>query len=293
MAKKENGKSQADLEGEILSAIAAFEQIVEAMPNDRASLEALAHAYEQIGDHVKAKDYTIRLCNVVLDEPDIQAALELRDKLVQYAKEDTRAAEIVERIDGTSRQAAVVDTSGIGIAGQVEAAACNGLLKGFDMSDEMSFAWNLMEAKKIPEEDYSSIVQDLTEMSSGQNEGTVSVLHVLEARGSKNLDKIMTFVSKDCKTPFISLSGFDLQADTIMLLPPDVMMRRGVLVFDLIGKDALVVIMNPYNKKLQKDLSTALGRKCHFFACMPSEFDQALERVKEIVAEIKSREEDE
>ena len=49
MAGKADNKK--DLEAEIWNAINAFEQMLEAMPNDRVSLEALSHAYEQIGDH--------------------------------------------------------------------------------------------------------------------------------------------------------------------------------------------------------------------------------------------------
>ena len=65
-----DGKSSKELEEEIWSAISAFEQILEAMPNDRASLEALAHAYEQIGDQTRGLDYLIRLTQVVLEEGD-------------------------------------------------------------------------------------------------------------------------------------------------------------------------------------------------------------------------------
>ena len=75
----------ANLEEEVWNAIAAFEQILEAMPNDRASLEALCHAYEQIGDHTRAKDYVIRLVDVLVEEGDGAAAKRLSDRLVAYS----------------------------------------------------------------------------------------------------------------------------------------------------------------------------------------------------------------
>ncbi len=290
MAKKEDGKSHADLEGEVLSAIAAFEQILEAMPHDRSSLEALSHAYGQIGDHAKAGEYLIRLGQVLLDEHDLKAAQGLVDKLAGYAEDDPRAKSIMDRI-GKMVQSPAGEHSAVK-AGQVESAACESLLKGFDMSDEMSFAWNLMESKKISEEEYASIVQDLTEMSTGEAASTVSVMHVLDARGSKSLEKILAFVSSECKTPIISFSSFDLQGDTILLLPLEVMLRRGVVVFELIGSDALVVMMNPYNKKLQKDVTTALGRHCHFYTTTPAEFDQAVQKAAEIIEERKEAEEE-
>ena len=74
------------LEEEIWSAISAFEQILEAMPNDRASLEALTHAYEQIGDHTRSAEYAMQLAEVVIDSGDDKAAAELVEKLRNEAK---------------------------------------------------------------------------------------------------------------------------------------------------------------------------------------------------------------
>ena len=71
MAAEETGdKGRKQLEEEVWSAIGAFEQILEAMPEDRASLETLSHAYGQIGDHARAYEYVLRLGRVLLVEGD-------------------------------------------------------------------------------------------------------------------------------------------------------------------------------------------------------------------------------
>ena len=69
--KKHGG---GDSEAEIWNAIAAFEKILEAIPNDRISLETLIEAYEKVGDHTRAKEYLLRLANVLIDESDEDAA---------------------------------------------------------------------------------------------------------------------------------------------------------------------------------------------------------------------------
>jgi len=149
----------------------------------------------------------------------------------------------------------------------------------FSMPDELAFAWGLLEAKELTQEEYSSVVQDLTEMSSVDSATTVSVIHVLEGRAFKNLEKVIGFVSKECGAPIISLSSFELRHEATSLLSPDFMMKRGVMVFEVLGKDALVVVMNPYDRQLRKDTETMSGRRCHFFMTLPSEFDRALESV--------------
>jgi tetratricopeptide (TPR) repeat protein len=283
-----------DLEAEVWNAISAFEQILEAMPTDKASLEALSHAYEQIGDLTKAKEYFIRLGNVLMDDGDVSAAKEMEGKLRGYAGDDPDAATLVSRIDAMlaakkpeSGEAPSAVKSADKTAGKKSAEKVR---TTFNIAEELAFAWNLMEAKELTQEEYSSVVQDLTEMSAGDSVATISVLHVLEARTFKNLDRIIGFLTRECGTPFVSISCFDLLPSTFALVPMDFMIRRGAMVFEVIGKDALAVIMNPYDKQLRKDVETVCGRQCHFFITLPSEFDQAIQKMKDVLAEKEARE---
>ncbi len=283
--KDKGGKSKDELESEVLSAIAAFEQILEAIPNDRASLEALANTYEQIGDHTKAKEYAVRLANVLIEENDIEAAQAVAETLKQYVSADPSVQALIDRIGAMGAPSAGT-REGAADGARAEAAASGQTVaqkagdKGraaFNMAEELAFAWNLLEAKEITQDEYSSLVQDLTEMSSVDSATTVSVLHVLEGRAFKSLDRVLVYVSKECGTPVISLACFEIKPEAFSLLPVDFMVKRGALVFELIGKDALVVVMNPYDRQLRRDIEALTGRKCHFFLTLPSEFDKALD----------------
>ena len=90
------------LEEEIWSAISAFEQILEAMPNDRASLEALTHAYEQIGDHTRSAEYAMQLAEVVIDSGDDKAAAELVEKLQPHAEGSDDVAATLARLQSVA-----------------------------------------------------------------------------------------------------------------------------------------------------------------------------------------------
>lgn len=281
---KQDGKSSDEhLEAEVWNAISAFEQIIEAMPNDRASLEALSHAYEQIGDLTRAKDYLARYAQALLDEQDASACKDILPKLRDHAAQDSVLADKLARIESLLKQQAEA-TEAPQPARLVSASTSVARESGFSMSDEMSFAWNLSEAHQITEEEYAGIVQDLTEMSSSTT-STVSVLHVLDHRRFKNLEKVVAHVSGECNTPFISLSSFSIGKQAFSLLPPAFMLRRGVMIFDLLGQDALAVIMNPYNMALQKEVEAMAGRTCHFFMTLPAEFDAVLSRAAEILAQ--------
>ena len=282
MAKEDPAKSRKDLEEEVWAAISAFEQILEAMPDDRASLEALSGAYEQIGDHARAKEYYVRLSRVLLSEGDAVTAKEVVGHLQSYAAEDLDVQRLAERLARLAEGEAAPASEEPALP---QHAPTKAVSMDFNMADELSFTWNLMESKEITQEEYASIVQDLTEMSASESASTVSVLHVLEARGSKNLDRIIAFAAKHAETPYISLGSFDLQHAVVSLLPMDFVVRRGALVFGLLGKDAMAVVMNPYDKGLRQDVQSLAGRTCHFYLTKASEFDQAVSKITDVGVE--------
>ena len=93
----------------------------------------------------------------------------------------------------------------------------------------------------------------------------------------------MGYVARDAQTPIISLLSFDIQKEAHGLLPMEFMIRRGAVVFDLIGDDALVVVMNPYDEALRAQVQEKAGRPCHFFLALPAEFDAAISKIGESV----------
>ena len=93
------GLSDGDDRNEPWSAIAAFEQIIDAIPNDRQSLESRSNIYEQIGDFAKAKEYMLRLAVVLLEENDCDACRALVERLRRYAADDPEAQKILARLE--------------------------------------------------------------------------------------------------------------------------------------------------------------------------------------------------
>lgn len=287
-------KKQGD--DELFGAILAFEQILEAMPDDHTSLETLWHAYEQIGDLSKARDYMLRLANVICSEQDAVAAKDILAAIREAVGDnsDDESAELIAKLEELSTDSATEvmpqddEQTGADEEGKEKESAPvvemsgkkkEALQRGFSIADELSFAWNLLEKNELSQDEYSAVVQDLTEMSASDSSATVSVLHVLEARAFKNLERIMGLVSKECGTPIVSLDCFDLQLETVRLLPLEFMQRRGALAFESLGKVALVVVLNAYDRQLKTDVETLAGVPCNFFMALPSDFDLALSKV--------------
>lgn len=285
MPAPDNNSASHSGDEEVWIAISAFEKILEAIPNDRTSLEALCNAYAQIGDHTRAMDYVMRLSNVLLDESDMEAVQALVEEVRPYADMDLRARELVERVEQRTRQSASGFSPSAPIVDPAEPSSLQGphLSAAFSMADELTLAWALLEAKELTQEEYAGVVQDLSDMSTSDSISTISVLHALEFKSSKNLDRVLGFIAESCETPLIALSGFNLPTEAATALPREFMVRRGVMVFDFLSRDALVVLLNPYDKQLRSDVAEYLGRTCHFYICRASEFDSTVMRIDAMV----------
>ena len=288
MPPKKNSKTD-DRESQVWSAITVFEQIVQQIPNDRVSLEALSHAYEQLGDHTRAQEYLIRLANVVVDEQDRAAADTVLERLRRFGATEGPAAEAEARIQqflslpdlATPRTAPPAAVASPGVRTQAASAkSAEALNRASPVPAELSFAWTLFQAGELNQEEYSNVAHDLTELSAADTPVTVSLLHVLQDRSSRHIERIMLYAARQCGVPVIPLAAFDPQHDAFALMPLVFMIRQGAIAFELLGKDALVAILNPYNQELRKDVETLMGRRCHFFLALPAEFDTTLETIR-------------
>ncbi len=285
MSAANESKQREELESQVWSAIAAFEQIVQTIPNDRVSLEALSHAYEQVGDLARSRDFLVRLVGVVVTEKDRDAAELLRERLERHAATSAEARDAQTRLEAFLAQghpeARAVDVSAEAAAVGARGEPDDSERSTSHVAAELSFAWTLFQAGELTQEEYATVAQDLSEVSASKSAVTVSVLHVLQDRGNRNVERIVAYATRDAGTPMIPLSLFDVQPAVLRLLPPDFVVRHGVMPFEVMGTDVLVVLLNPYNKALRKRVETIIGRNCHFFLTLPTEFDAVMERVGE------------
>lgn len=283
MAGKDDSHQRADLESQVWSAIASFEQIVETIPNDRVSLEALSHAYEQVGDLSRARDYLTRLASVVIEENDREAAEFLRERFLRFSATDPIAKDAGARIEAFLNegqpQGRQFDLSAEPSAAVEMPKEDESESRHAQVASELSFAWTLFQAGELSQEDYALVAQDLGVISANSGLVTVSMLHALHDRGNRSLDRIMAFAARDSGVPIVSLALFEISETAVGLLPRDFIIRYGVMPFELMGSDVLVVVLNPYNKALRQKAQALLERRCHFFMTPPVDFDLAVERL--------------
>jgi len=150
-----------------------------------------------------------------------------------------------------------------------------------NITDEIDLAFRLQEQGLLTDEEYASLVKDLSEMASSKHREPVSVLHALESRHHKNLESILTYIAQTARAPYISLACFAMRAELLPILPEEFIISHGALPFETLGREVLVAVMNPLSPGIKSDIEKKTGQPCHLFLARASEFEEARTRLRE------------
>ena len=263
--------------------IAMLEQILEVMPQDMDALKALYSANLKSGFPDKAFDYLSRLMDLAAGNGEMELFAFLEEQLPRFegSHPSESAAQLarlrtlqgVHKINqgiSKSRQQEVEDQQAID-----DAAESKG-------GEELALAWRLYEENQLSQEEYSTVLHDLTEISAKDIDVPASVLHVLKDRGFMNMSRIISYLSEHSEVPFISLTNFELSEELAGVLPDEFMTNEGALPFGFLGNGLLVAVLNPFNNDLVDRIEKASGHTCHTFLVEADDYDEALQRFREL-----------
>ncbi len=278
------GKDAGQADDVLSGGIAMLEQILEVMPQDIVALKALYTAYCQTGQRDRAFEYLGKLSDIAYDRGDAELTPFLLEHLHSFAAEYPSEVEArlswLETIDTHAEEAhGPMNLSKAGKVTRTEA----------DITEELSLAWRLYEENQFSQEEYSSIVHDITEVSTKDLDVPASVLHVLNDRGFNQMNRIMNYMSSRSGVPCLSLLNFELPKELGNALPLSVAEREGALPFGFFGDDLLVGVLNPFNNALVDKVETLSGHRCHTYLVHPNEYDTTLEKLRGLVTSAGAR----
>ena len=118
----------------------------------------------------------------------------------------------------------------------------------------------------------------------------VSVLHALHDRSYKGYDKVIAYLSRSSGLPIIPITGFELMPAAYNLLPLEFMTQRGAICFEIMGQDALIAVLNPFDKELQEDVRRAMGtRRGHFYLVSSADYDAVLMNIRKALKAVDAK----
>ena len=263
-------KTENVLGQRVMHSISMLKQILEVMPHDIEAMEVIYRAYRNIGDDDNAFAYLKRLVDVSIEDRDTGAFGFIRHELKDYAdKKPGIVSFLQERMD-------VYESLDEGELLEEEVDLPNEQ----DLSDEFALVWRLYEEGQLDQEEYLSVLHDLMDISGRDMDVPASMLHVLNDSGFAHINRIINYLSARSGVPCISLSNFEVSEDVIGILPYKYRAHKGALPFGRLGKDLMVAVLNPFNHRLEDEIETVSGQRCHTFLVEPSDYDLALNRIR-------------
>lgn len=258
------------LDKKVQHSILMLKQILEVMPHDIEAMEVIYTAYRNAGDDVNAFEYLKRIVDIGIKDRDVDAFDFVRKELQGFTEDKPAVVSfLLERME-------VYESLAGGELREEEVT----LPGDQDLSDEFALVWKLYEEGQLDQEEYLSVLHDLMEVSGKELDVPVTVLHVLNDCGFAQINRIINYLSARSGVPCISLSNFDVSEDVAGLLPYKFRAHEGALPFGLMGEDLLIAVLNPFNHRLEDEIESISGHRCHTYLVDPADYDQALNRIR-------------
>lgn len=266
-----------DAREELQQTAAMLEQILEVMPDDLFTLRSLYETSLKLEMPEKALDVLKRLDNAARNSQNSEI---IAFVINQYESILDDVPELKPRIERLRELQMVADL----LSEAEPVKPVSGRSGGIE--SEMALAWDLFQDEQLTQEEYSSVLHDLTEMSSRAMSVPVTVLHVLHDRNFSRFDRLMSHLCLKSGVPIIALSQFEERENLREVLPLDFISRHGALPFAEVGSDLLLAVLNPMDKILVERAGTLAGRACHAYLVSPQEYDQRLSQIRKELASV-------
>ncbi len=267
------------IENPLTDSIVMLEQILEVMPQDLDVLRTLYGVHRQGGQADKAFDYLSRIIEIAANSNDASTAVFAVQELESFeGTHPSEAAAYLERLQGLAASAAESGSAAPTVSANVPSDEA-------DIGEELALAWRLYEENQLSQEEYSSILHDLTEVSTKELDVPVSVLHVLNDRGFTQMTRIINYLSNRSGVPCLSLASYEFNEQVATALPLSFAARDGALPFAFFGNDLLVAVLNPFNNMLVDQVERQSGHRCHTYLVTPEDYDLALERLRKLASQ--------
>jgi hypothetical protein len=142
----------------------------------------------------------------------------------------------------------------------------------------MELVWFWKERELLPKEVCMDILHILTENQVTDTPILISALALLDEQHPELTERLMEEMQRISEVPVIPLDLFELPRAALEALSPTFVHVRGALPFALLGGEVLVAVLNPMSQSLQEEVSTRIGKPCHFFLVHPRIWQEAAKK---------------
>lgn len=267
----------------LLESAKIYEQVLEKMPGDVFSIEALVEIYEQVGDDEKVAGFKSQLSIIEKGEKIKPVTNTIKSRTSSFSI-SVNTNKLTNRKVSLKARPSISDpvppswrrkNQELDQIKMTKALADLVFSLQYSLKSQVDLMVRLYDVGLLSKSQFSKIVYQLSEHKfSRAPVKPVMVVHMLEDCWGVELDKVQYFLSRKSSLPFIDISMMDFNDNLYTLLPETLMFNHGIIIFKKVAGDFCIAVLNPLNTELMEKTALLLGANVHFFTTSAKEFDE-------------------
>ena len=266
----------------LLDSAKIYEQVLEKMPGDAFSIEALIDIYEKVGDEEKVNELKSNLAKVEKGEAIKPVTNSIKSRTSSYSI-SVNTTKVANRQVSLKSRPSVSDpvppswrrkNQELDQIKMTKALADLVFTLQYSLKSQVDLMVRLFDVELLTKKQFSDVVYKLSEHKFPRNPAKPKmVVHMLEECKNVEMEKVQYFLSRKSSLPYFDLSLLDFNAKHYELLPETLVFNHGIVIFKKLGNNYCLAVLNPLNSELMEKTAFLLGAKVHFFITSAKEFD--------------------
>lgn len=275
---------------QLLQTVEMFEAIAESQPDDYQSLEILKEAYAKLGRKAESLAATKRLAQAYVKVGQLSLAILEYEGIAQEYPNDPEAKKALAELEskvapetppqGNAAPPLVVHSKPTPSAGGPAGVPVSPLDWPKPEDGDLALA-NILTAEKIvAHQAVNPLLAKLRVLRATHTEKKIpfSLIPLLAEEQLAQLDDLMTIIVEKSRLPYLPLSIYDADRDSVKLLPENMCWQHCILPFDLISRSLLIATANPFDQALRKQVEGMVKHHVFWYVSPPADIVSAFRR---------------
>ncbi|GEM_PF-2820495 len=256
---------------QLLESAKMFEQIAQSQPDDYLTLETLEETYVKLGLRPEAVRTAKRLGGAYTRCGMLMKAMRAFEGVLAQDPDDAEATAALHELKKNAKKEAMPTP-----ATTPTAAAA----KPKQDDHDLALGRMLVSQGTLTTRQLDGLMQDLKKASDGAGDVPATCLtDLVHERGLATADAVLELLCDRFKLPHLPMEFYDVNADTVKILPRDMCFKYLVVAFDQIGRTLMVTTVNPAVRAHMEAFVTNAGLSLQWYLNRPQEIKAVLQNV--------------
>lgn len=271
----------------LLESAKIYEQVLEKMPGDEFSIEALIDIYEKVDDQDKVAELKSLLKKIESGEEVKPVTNTIKSRTSSFSI-SVNTNKVSNRKVNLKARPSISDpvppswrkkNQELDQIKMTKALSDLVFTLQYSLKSQVDLMVRLFHVELLTRKQYSKIVYQLSDHKFSRNPSKPQmVVHMLEACSGVEMEKVQYFLSRKSRLPYLDISLLDFNKKLYELLPETLIFNHGIVIFKKVASDYCIAVLNPLNNELMEKTAYLLGSNVHFFITSAVEFDRYLRK---------------